>query len=116
MKIIVRPAVDPQHEIDLTHRLTAAVAEELWRLFGGNEQLNWLEAELHLQRIVGAARAEAEVMDFELVEPSVAGVVAGEPPNPEAVEPRREAPGQSRSASRPRAAKSVRRRIEVTAS
>lgn len=59
MKIIVRPILDPQREIDLTHRLVAAIAEELWRLFGGNEKLNWIEAEWHLQRIVAQARAEA---------------------------------------------------------
>lgn len=59
MKIIVRPILDPQREIDLTHRLVAAIAEELWRLFGGNDALNWIEAEWHLQRIIAQARSEA---------------------------------------------------------
>lgn len=59
MRIIVRPAVDPQKELDLTHRLVSAIAEELWRLHAGNEQLNWLEAERHLEAIVSGARAEA---------------------------------------------------------
>jgi hypothetical protein len=61
MKIIIRPAMEPQHEIDVTQRLVAAIAEELWRVSGGNDRLNWLEAEAHLQRIVGDARAEASV-------------------------------------------------------
>lgn len=60
MRIIVRPVSDPRRELDLTHRLVAAIAEELWRLYGVREQLNWLEAEMHLQRIVGEARAEAQ--------------------------------------------------------
>lgn len=59
MKIIIRPVMDPQREVDLTNRIVAAIAEELWRLYGGNEQLNWLEAEQHLQRIVGGVRGEA---------------------------------------------------------
>ena len=28
MRIVVRPIVDPQREIDLTHRLESAIAEE----------------------------------------------------------------------------------------
>jgi hypothetical protein len=59
MRIIVRPLSDPQREIDLTDRLVAAIAEELWRLYGGNDRLNWLEAERHLAAIVGQARADA---------------------------------------------------------
>lgn len=59
MRIIVRPLSDPQREIDLTDRLIAAIAEELWRLYGGNDRLNWLEAERHLAAIVGQARADA---------------------------------------------------------
>ena len=64
MKIIVRPIVEPQREIDLTHRLASAIAEELWRLYGGNEQLNWMEAEGHLERLLGEARAEARETTF----------------------------------------------------
>jgi hypothetical protein len=56
MKIFVRPILDPKREIDLTHRLVSAIAEELWQLFGGNETLNWIEAEWHLQRIIAQAR------------------------------------------------------------
>ena len=60
MRIIIRPVVDPLRELDLTNRLISVIAEELWRLYGGNEQLNWLEAEQHLRRIVGEGRAENE--------------------------------------------------------
>jgi len=66
MRIIVRPIVDPQREIDMTNCLVAAIAEELWRLYGGNERLNWIEAERHLGQIVGRARLEA--VDTEVVE------------------------------------------------
>ncbi len=71
MKVLVRPVVDPQAEIDLTHRLVSAIAEELWKLYGGNEQLNWLEAERHLQQIVGKARAEADETMFVNMSESV---------------------------------------------
>jgi hypothetical protein len=64
MKIIVRPIAEPECEIDMTHRLVAAIAEELWRLYGGNEHLNWIEAERHLERIVADARREAKETDF----------------------------------------------------
>lgn len=59
MKVIIRPQHEPQREVDLTGRLVSAIAEELWRLYGGNDQLNWLEAECHLQEIVAEARADA---------------------------------------------------------
>lgn len=118
MRIIIRPVADRQREIDLTQRLIATIAEELWRLYGGNEQLNWLEAEMHLKRIIGEARAEAEVMDVLLAEASATDVVAVEPVVVKVVEPRglrREASGQSRCASRPRAAQAVRRQMAVIA-
>ncbi len=52
MRIIIHPLIEPEREIDVTHRLIAAIAEELWRLYGGNDHLNWIEAERHLRRIV----------------------------------------------------------------
>jgi hypothetical protein len=58
MRITVHPLMEPKREIDLTYRLIAAIAEELWRRYGGNAQLNWLEAEEHLRRIIGEVRAE----------------------------------------------------------
>jgi hypothetical protein len=61
MRIVVRPVMEPQLEIDVTQRLVAAIAEELWRVCGGNDHLNWIEAELHLRRIVGEARIAAAI-------------------------------------------------------
>ncbi len=54
MRILIRPMLDPRREIDLTEVLVSAIAEELWRHYGGNEQLNWIEAEMHLDNLVGA--------------------------------------------------------------
>jgi hypothetical protein len=50
MRIAVRPLLDPQSELDVTRCVVAAIAQELWRRYGGNDRLNWLEAELHVQR------------------------------------------------------------------
>lgn len=52
MRVVVHPMLEPERQIDLTERLIAAIAEELWRTHGGNDQLNWIEAEAHLRRIV----------------------------------------------------------------
>jgi hypothetical protein len=71
MKIIIRPILNPQREVDMTHQLVSAIAEELWRLFGGNDTLNWIEAEWHLQRIIASARAEARETAVMRVVPSV---------------------------------------------
>ncbi|MCC6659858.1 MAG: hypothetical protein IT437_03125 [Phycisphaerales bacterium] len=59
MRLVIRPDQDPQREIDVTHRLVAAIAAEIWEACGGNDELNWIEAEAHLRRIVGQARAQA---------------------------------------------------------
>lgn len=84
MRIMIRPAIDQQREIDLTQRLIAAIAEELWQRYGGNEQLNWLEAEAHLKRLVGQVQVEAGV---NVADQSVTGMGADEPTI--ALEPRR---------------------------
>ncbi len=67
MKLVIRPIQDPHRELDVTHRLVSAIAAELWRLYGGNEELNWLEAELHLGRMVAEARADAIDTQMELL-------------------------------------------------
>lgn len=66
MRIVIRPVMEPQHEIDISQRLVAAIAEELWCLYGGNDHLNWLEAETHLRQIVGETRTEAAMADARL--------------------------------------------------
>ena len=121
MRIVIRPVVDRQREIDLTQRLIAAIAEELWRLYGGSEQLNWLEAELHLQSIVGEVRAEARVTEVLVAEQPGTAASAEEPAviaGASVVEPRRvrrSAPGQGRSVSRPHTARAGQRQIAVSA-
>ncbi len=62
MRILVRPLAEPQREIDMTARLVSAIAEELWRRYGGNAALNWLEAERHLELIVGDAEASTKTV------------------------------------------------------
>jgi hypothetical protein len=62
--------LEPEQERDVTDRLVAAIAEELWRLYGGNEQLNWVEAEAHLRRILDGARHAAEM---EMAEEAATG-------------------------------------------
>jgi hypothetical protein len=59
MKITIAPFAEPYREIDVTQGLVAAIAEEIWRACGGNDALNWLEAERHLARIIGEARETA---------------------------------------------------------
>jgi len=51
MPLKITPSSAPNREIDLTGTLTRAVAEELWRNFGGNEVLNWMEAERFVQSL-----------------------------------------------------------------
>ncbi len=63
MRFVIRPTADPQTDVDLTERLTAVIAEELWLRYGGNERLNWFEAELHLQRMFGGGIAHQRLSD-----------------------------------------------------
>ncbi len=51
MRITLRPMLDPTREVDVTDLLIAAIADALARLYGGNEQLNRLEAEAHLVQL-----------------------------------------------------------------
>ncbi|MCI0366330.1 MAG: hypothetical protein L0Y44_03885 [Phycisphaerales bacterium] len=62
MRFVIHPAAEPDHEVDVTKRLVGAIARELWLRYGGNETLNWIEAERHLQGIVEDARKQAEDM------------------------------------------------------
>jgi hypothetical protein len=107
MRFAIRPFQEPQRELDLTHRLVSAVAEELWSHYGGNEQLNWLEAELHLQRLFGQARPETGETALPAVTPVAAGSSAGEMPGGSRGHPagrrRGLSPSMDRSAGRARA-------------
>jgi hypothetical protein len=53
----IRPAAAPTKVVDLTQALTGAVAHELWKAAGGNEVVNWMEAERFVKAL---ARAWAE--------------------------------------------------------
>lgn len=53
----IRPAAAPTKVVDLTQALTGAVAHELWKAAGGNEVVNWMEAERFVKAL---ARVWAE--------------------------------------------------------
>jgi hypothetical protein len=59
MRITIRPFADQSRELDVTHRLIAALAEALWQDGGGSDTVNWLEAEVQLNRLVDPDRAPA---------------------------------------------------------
>jgi hypothetical protein len=80
MKLVICPIQDPHREIDLTHCLVSAIAEELWRSYGGNDELNWLEAELHLRRIIGDSSAEAVETEMEFMARRTPTTTRAEPP------------------------------------
>lgn len=107
MKIIVRPILDRQRELDLTHRLVSAIAEELWRLFGGNETLNWIDADWHLQRIVAQARVEARETAVVRVAPSISDRAQNR--SPQSDPRKRSAAGSSRPSQSPHPRSGVRR-------
>lgn len=44
-RLLVHPLLGPPEGLDVTQAVTRALAEELWRRFGGNDVLNWVEAE-----------------------------------------------------------------------
>jgi hypothetical protein len=73
MKIIIHPLAEPQRELDVTHRLVSAIAEELWRTCGGNTVLNWLEAEQHVEQLMSgrmpAHPAPADPADSQATRP-----------------------------------------------
>lgn len=49
LRIVVRPYAGPRGGVDVTDTVVGAIAERLWNMFGGNDVLNWLEAERLLQ-------------------------------------------------------------------
>lgn len=59
MRIVIHPVADPGSELDLTNRLVEAIAQELWRVYGDDEDVNRLEAERQLEEIVREPRREA---------------------------------------------------------
>ena len=59
MRVAIRPSVSPHRELDVTDALIAAVAYELWKNGGGNEVLNWLEAERFVARLASGSPRDA---------------------------------------------------------
>lgn len=57
MRVTVTPSLTPHLHIDVTNALTAAIAQELARAQGGNDVLNWLEAERLLRGLIASDRA-----------------------------------------------------------
>jgi hypothetical protein len=45
MRIVIRPSMAADRDLDITKAVVSAVAAELWKNFGGNDVLNWMEAE-----------------------------------------------------------------------
>ncbi len=60
MKVTIRPTADPTREHDITRALISAIAYELSVLHGGNDELNWLEAERHLARVLPHGQDQQE--------------------------------------------------------
>ncbi|MEX2217953.1 MAG: hypothetical protein WD749_04265 [Phycisphaerales bacterium] len=52
MRIVIRPSMAPQRELDITQAVIGAVAAELYHQFGGNDVVNWLEAERQVARLL----------------------------------------------------------------
>lgn len=107
MRIVIRPMSAPVHEIDLTDRLVAAIAHAIWCHTGGNDLVNWLEAEQHLAQLVGAGNAGAVPASGEHGSVVPAAIPAC-PSCPRAKRPRRAVPlSPEPSASQPRGSPSA---------
>jgi hypothetical protein len=59
MRLTIRPLNEPHVEIDVTGPVLAAIADRIADRTGGNRQLNLLEAELHLRRMIREAGEHA---------------------------------------------------------
>jgi hypothetical protein len=56
IRVIVRPALDTA-ALDVTESLVGAIASQLWKHYGGNDVVNWLEAERLLQHALLGLRS-----------------------------------------------------------
>lgn len=52
MRVTIKPSAHPSQEIDVTSALVSAVAAEIWKHCGGNDVVNWMEAERFIQTLV----------------------------------------------------------------
>ncbi|HWQ28594.1 MAG TPA: hypothetical protein VNN12_06180 [Dehalococcoidia bacterium] len=77
MRVVIRPTLSPDRDLDLTRPLIAAIANELSRAHGGNDVLNWLEAERVLQRLIGEPEErEDDPASWEAVGPGGSSAAA----------------------------------------
>lgn len=53
MRFIIKPSLTPQLHLDVTNAVVSTIAHELARVQGGNDVLNWLEAERALREVMG---------------------------------------------------------------
>jgi hypothetical protein len=53
-RIVLRPMLGPHDGLDVTQAVTRAIAQELWNLHGGNDVMNWIEAERLLVEFMNA--------------------------------------------------------------
>lgn len=60
MRVIIKPSLTPHLHIDVTNAVVSAIAAELARAQGGNDVLNWLEAERIVQDLFGGRPAQRE--------------------------------------------------------
>jgi hypothetical protein len=63
MRMPVRPLVSDGRAIDVRDAVVAAVAREITRHFGGNPVLNVLEAEAHVERLLGISSQTTRVLN-----------------------------------------------------
>jgi len=73
MRIVIRPSTAPDRELDITHALVAAVAAELWKASGGNDVVNWMEAERQVAHLFAAQQQELPGRAAEPARPKTPG-------------------------------------------
>jgi hypothetical protein len=73
MRIVIRPSASPERELDVTRAIVASVAHALWAHGGGNEVVNWLEAERHVARLIPGAMLPRAGRQAGLSEPKRGG-------------------------------------------
>jgi len=51
-RLVFRPLTEPERAIDMTERFVAALAYGLWERLGGQDAVNWLEAEILVRNLI----------------------------------------------------------------
>ena len=66
MRVTIKPSANPTQEIDITGALVGAVAAEIWKHCGGNDVLNWMEAEQFVASLVARRAVPPESLATEI--------------------------------------------------